>query len=185
MPSNRKHRRKPANPNGQIQKGITNMPTQTATTPLTVVPGPDIQDIQNTFDARMTLTEAIEDLKKKRADAKADLAQAIAKALAAAPLNVDTAVAQYDAGKKSDDALAAKIKACEELRPIIKEHEEELKKTQRDAVAAYLEVKLGKLEAEMSSEEGKEALLKHEITETKKLLRELEKPPYTEAAKSK
>jgi hypothetical protein len=162
------------------------MPTQTAATPLTVVPGPDIQrDIQNTFDAPRTLREAIKDLKKKRADAKADLAQAIAKDLAAAPLNVDSAVARYNAWKTSDDALAAKIEVCEELRPIIEEHEEELKKTQRDAVAAYLEVKLDKLEAEMASEEGKEALLKHEITETKKLLRELEKPPYTEAAKSK
>ena len=163
------------------------MPTSTATTPLTVVPGPDVQqDIANTFDAPGILAQAIEDLTKKRADARVDLARAIAKDLAAAPLNVDSAVARYDAWKTSDDALAAKIKACEELRPIIEEHEEELKRTQRDAVAAYLKVKLGKLEAEMASEEGKEELLKHEITATKKLLQQLEKkPPYAEAAKSK
>jgi hypothetical protein len=169
-----------------IQKGITNMPTQTATAPLIVVPGSDIQrEIQNTFDAPRILAEAIQDLKKKRDDAKADLAQAIAKDLASAPLNVDSVVARYNAWKTSDDALAAKIKTCEELGPIIEEHEEELKRTQNNAVADYLEVKLDKLEAEMASEEDKEELLKHEIIETKKLLRELEKPPYTEAAKSK
>jgi hypothetical protein len=60
-----------------------------------------------------------------------------------------------------------------------------LKKTQRDAVAAYLKGKLEKLEAEMASEEGKEALLGHEIAATQKLLRELGKPPYAAEAKSK
>ena len=94
-------------------------------------------------------------------------------------------MARYNAWKTSDDALAAKIKACEELRPIIEELEEELKKHQRDAVAAYFKDKLHKLEAEMASEEGKEALLKDEIAATKKLLQELQRPLDAEAAKSK
>jgi hypothetical protein len=60
-----------------------------------------------------------------------------------------------------------------------------LKKTERDAVVEYLEGKLGKLEAEIASEEDKEALLEQEIAATKKSLHELEKPPYSKAAKSK
>jgi uncharacterized protein (DUF2252 family) len=150
------------------------MATQPASVQLSVVPDAQKQkEIENTFDAPRKLAEAIEDLKKKRVDAKADLAQAIAKNLAAAPLNVDSAVAQYTAWKTSDDALAAKIKACEALRPIIVNHEQELKKNQRDAVIAYLEVRLKKLEAEMDSEEGKEELLKLEIIDTRKLLQKL------------
>jgi hypothetical protein len=165
---------------------MATQPTPKPAPQLTVVPDAQLEkEIENTIAAPRNLADAIEAFKKNRADAKTDLAQAIAKDLAAAPLNVDNAVARYNAWKTSDDALAAKIKACDELRPIIEEHEEELKKTQRDAVAAYLKGKLEKLEAEMASEEGKEALLGHEIAATQKLLRELGKPPYAAEAKSK
>ena len=159
------------------------MTTQTAPVQLGVVPAP--KEIENTMGARKILEAAIEDFKNKRSTAKAELANSLGKDLAVAQLDVASAMARYNAWKTSDDALAAKIKACDELRPIIEELEEELKKNQRDAVVAYLKGKLLKLETEMASEEGKEALLKQEIAATKKRLHELEKPPYAEAAKSK
>ena len=159
------------------------MTTQTAPVQLGVVPAPN--EIQNTMGAGKILRAAIEDFKNKRNTAEAELANSIGKDLAVAPLDVASAVARYTAWKTSDDALAAKIKACDELRPIIEELEEELEKNQRDAVVAYLKGKLLKLETEIASEEGKEALLKQEIAATKKQLKELERPPSAEAAKSK
>jgi hypothetical protein len=163
------------------------MPTQTATTPLAVVLGSDIlREIENTFDGLGKLSEAIEDLENKRAAAKADLVQAIAKDLAAAPLNVDSAVARYNAWKTNDKALADKIEVCEkELPPIIKEHEEELKEIHREAVVVYLNTKLQKLETEKASEEQEEERIKREIAKTKKLLHELEKPASATVTKSK
>ena len=159
------------------------MTTQTAPVQLGVVPSP--KEIENTMGALEILEAAIEDFKNKRSMAEAELANSLGKDLAVAPFKVESALAQYNTWKTSDDALAAKIKACDELRPIIEELEEELEKNQRAAVVAYLKGKLEKLEAEMASEEGKEAFLKHEIAATKKLLHELQKPPYAEAAKSK
>jgi hypothetical protein len=160
------------------------MATQIATTELTVVPGLELQaDIASTFDAAGKLREAVDGLNKKRADDRSSLAQAVAKALAAAPL-AENIVPLYNTFKTGDDARAAEINACEALQPIIREHAEQLIADRREAVAAYLEAKLTKLEAEIASQEVKSTVLELEIEATKRLIEELRSPHRAEAAKN-
>jgi len=162
------------------------MPSQTATTPLTVVPAPDVQQaFASTFYAPAKLSEAIEDFERQRADAKNALARSLAEDFAVDRPNVAGAITRYQTWEINDKALVAKIEVCRKLRCIIEEHIEDLKRTRRDEVKAFLQGKLYKLEAEKAFEEGKERFLQGEIKETRDLLQQLEKPPYAASAKSK
>ena len=75
------------------------------------------------------------DLERQRADAEAVLARSLSKSLAAGRLNMNRAIAQHKAWRTKDDALAAKIKACEELRTFIDERTEALETTPRKAAS--------------------------------------------------
>jgi len=162
------------------------MANQTAPVQLSVVPTAETQkEIENTLDAPRRLFDAVEDFKKKRADAATELAQALSKDLAASPLNVDSAIEKHKAWKAKDDALAAKIKTAEELEPIVVWRIDELKTTQPEVLKAVLERKLEQLEKEAAAEKDKAALLKDQIDSLKKLLQELEKPASTAPTKSK
>jgi hypothetical protein len=73
---------------------------------LSVVPDVQMQkEIENTLDAPKRISDAIEDLKKKQTDAQAELAQALARDLAVAPLNIDSSVEKQQAWKVKNDAL--------------------------------------------------------------------------------
>jgi hypothetical protein len=162
------------------------MPTQTAPTPLIVVPGPDVQQaFANTFYAPAKLSEAIEDFEKQRTEAKDALARSLAEDFAVDRPNVAGAITRYQNWETNDKTLVTKIEVCRKLRCIIEEHIEDLKRTRRDEVKAFLEGKLYKLEAERASEEDKETFLQGEIKKTRDLLQQLEKPPYAASAKRK
>jgi hypothetical protein len=162
------------------------MPTQTAPTPLTVVPGPDVQQaFANTFYAPAKLSEAIENFERQRAEAKNALARSLAEDFAVDRPNVAGAITRYQNWETSDKTLVTKIEVCRKLRCIIEEHIEDLKRTRRDEVKAFLKGKLYKLEAERASEEVKETFLQGEIKKTRDLLQQLEKPPYAASAKRK
>ncbi|MGB9277908.1 MAG: hypothetical protein WCC08_22025 [Terrimicrobiaceae bacterium] len=153
------------------------MATQPAPVELRLVPTAQTQkEIENTIDALRRLSEAIEEFKKKRANAEAELAQSLARDLAAGPLNVERAIEKHKAWKATEDLLAAKINTAEELRPIIEELIEELKCSQPDALKAVLRRKLEQLEEEAAAEQDKAALLKEQIDSLKALLQEIEKP---------
>lgn len=153
---------------------------------LSVVPTAEMQkEIENTINAPGRLTEAIEKLKKECADADAALVQSLSKDLAAAPLNVDSAIERYKAWKTKDDALAARIKTAEELRPIIQRRIDELKTTQPELLKAVLQRKLEQLENEAAAEKDKAALLQKQIGEFKALLNELERSEKKEQAAAK
>jgi polyhydroxyalkanoate synthesis regulator phasin len=170
----------------KVNKEANHMANQPVPMQLSVVPGLEAQkEIENTLDAPRRLSETIEDLEKKRADAQAELAQSLAKDLAAGPLNVDSAVEKYKAWKAKDDALAAKIKIAEELRPIIDERIEELKDTQAEALKAVIRRKLDELQKEAEVEKDKAELIEKQIESLTKLLGELEKPASAAVAKSK
>ncbi len=72
----------------------------------------------------------IQNLKRKRIDAEAELARSLSRDLARGPLNVESAIAKHKAWRAIDDALAAKIQAAEEVQTFIEERIEELKTTQ-------------------------------------------------------
>jgi polyhydroxyalkanoate synthesis regulator phasin len=153
------------------------MATQLATVELRLVPTEQTQkEIENTIDAPRRLAEAIEEFKRKRANAEAELAQSLAKDLAAGPLNVESAIEKHKAFKARDDLLASKINTAEELRPIIEELIEELKRSQPDALKAVLRRKLEQLEKEAAAEQDKAELLKEQIDSLKALLEEIDKP---------
>lgn len=153
---------------------------------LSVVPTAEMQrEIENTLDALRKLLDAIEDLKKKRAVDEVELAQSLGKDLTAAPLNVDSAIEKHKAWKTKDEALVAKIKAAEELQPIIERRIEELKSSQPQVLKAVLHRKLEQLETEAAEEKDKAALLKEQIASLKSLLQELEKHAHTEATSKK
>ena len=153
------------------------MATQLATVELRLVPTVQTQkEIENTIDAPRRLAEAIEEFKRKRANAEAELAQSLAKDLAAGPLNVESAIEKHKAFKARDDLLASKINTAEELRPIIEELIEELKRSQPDALKAVLRRKLEQLEKEAAAEQDKAELLKEQIDSLKALLEEIDKP---------
>lgn len=76
----------------------------------------------------------IKELEKQRADAEAELSQSLSKELTACPIDVERAIEKHKAWRAKDDALAEKIKACEELRTFIEERIEELKTTQPEGV---------------------------------------------------
>ena len=162
------------------------MSAQPAPVALSVVPDAQTEkEIENNLDAPRRLSEAIEDLEKKRADAQAELAQSLAKDLAAGPLNVDSAIEKHKAWKARDDALSAKIKTAEELRPIIDERVKELKATQAEALKAVIRRKLDQLRKEAEVEKDKAELIEKQIERLTKLLGELEKPASAAVAKSK
>ena len=159
------------------QKGTTHMATQLATLELRVVPIPETQkEIENTLDAPRRISEAIENFKKQRADAEAELVRSLRKDLAVAPFNVERAIEQYKAWKARDDALAAKIEIAEQLRTIIEKRIDELKTTQAEALKAVIQRKIEQLEKEAAVEQDKAALLQEQIDALKELLQELEKP---------
>jgi hypothetical protein len=76
----------------------------------------------------------IKELEKQRADAEAELSQSLSKELTACPIDVERAIEKHKAWRAKDDALAAKIKDCEELRTFIEERIEESKTTQPEGV---------------------------------------------------
>lgn len=153
------------------------MPSQPAPVQLSVVPTAQTQkEIENTIDAPRRLAEAIEEFKKKRANGEAELAQSLAKDLAAGPLNVESAIEKHKAFRARDELLASKINTAEELRPIIEELIEELKRSQPDALKAVLRRKLEQLEKEAAAEQDKAELLKEQIDSLKALLEEIDKP---------
>jgi chromosome segregation ATPase len=154
------------------------MPSQPAPVQLSVVPTPGTEkEIENTLDAPRRLAEAIENFKKQRADAEAEFVRLLRKDLATAPFNVESAIEKHKALKARDDALAAKIKTAEELRPIIEELIEELKRSQPDALKAVLRRKLEQLEKDAAAEQEQAELLKEQIDSLKALLEEIDKPP--------
>jgi phage replication-related protein YjqB (UPF0714/DUF867 family) len=75
----------------------------------------------------------IQNLKRKRTDAEAELARSLSKDLARGPLNVESAIAKHKTWRAIDDGLAAKIQAAEEVQTFIEERIEELKATQPGA----------------------------------------------------
>jgi phage replication-related protein YjqB (UPF0714/DUF867 family) len=75
----------------------------------------------------------IQNLKRKRTDAEAELARSLSKDLARAPLNVESAIAKHKTWRAIDDGLVAKIQAAEEVQTFIEERIEELKTTQPEA----------------------------------------------------
>ena len=80
------------------------MTTQSASVKLSVVPDAQTQkEIENTIDAPRRLSEAIEDFKRKRAEAEGELAQSLNKDLATAPLNADSAIEKHKAWKAKDE----------------------------------------------------------------------------------
>ncbi len=79
---------------------------------------------------RFLLCMFVRDLEKKRAEGEAELAQSLSEDLAAGPFDVESAITKHKAWLARDEGLAAKIKACEELRTFIEERIEELKTTQ-------------------------------------------------------
>jgi SAM-dependent methyltransferase len=79
---------------------------------------------------RFLLCIFIKDLEKKRAEGEAEFAQSLSKDLAAGPIDVESAIEKHKAWSAKDDALAVKIKACEELQTFIEERIEKLKTTQ-------------------------------------------------------
>jgi hypothetical protein len=167
------------------QKGKTAMATQTAPT-LTVVPSPGTQDqIKNIITAPRILADAIDRFKKNRTDAETELAQSLSKDLAAAPLNVDSAIGKYQAWKAKDDALRVKIEAAEKLLPIIYNLIEELEASQPDALKAVIQREIEQLQKEATAEKDKAALLKEQIDALKALLHELEKTGQATTAKRK
>lgn len=162
------------------------MTTQTATTPLTIVPGRDVQQaFANTFYAPAKLSEAIEDFERQRAEAKDALARSLAEDFAVDRPNVAGAITRFQTWETNDKTLVTKIEVCRKLRWIIEEHIEDLKRTRRHEVKAFFQGKLEKLEAERASEEDKETFLQGEIKKTRDLLQQLEKPPYAASAKRK
>jgi 3-oxoacyl-ACP reductase-like protein len=98
---------------------------------------------------------------------------------------VDGAIEKYKAWKAKDDALAAKIKTAEDLRPIIQRQIDELVTTDPEVVKAVLQLKLDQLEKESSAEKDKAALLQKQIDEFKVLLSELEKSKKKQQATTK
>jgi phage replication-related protein YjqB (UPF0714/DUF867 family) len=75
----------------------------------------------------------VQNLKKRRAEAEAELTRSLSRDLAAGPLNVESAIAKHKASRAKDDALVAKIQAAEEVQTFIEERIEELKRTQPEA----------------------------------------------------
>jgi phage replication-related protein YjqB (UPF0714/DUF867 family) len=74
----------------------------------------------------------VQNLEARRAEAETELVRALSKDLAAGPLNVERAIAKHRAFRAKDDALAAKIRAAEELETFIEEHVEEVKKIESE-----------------------------------------------------
>ena len=138
----------------------------------------------------------IERLKHERSDAESDLSKSLVRDLAAAPLNVDSAIEIHKIWKAKDGELAAKIKNVEELRPIIERHIMELKNTQAEVLKAVIRRKLDsragdrqifeylEREAGAGAQKDKAALIKAQIDKQidslNSLLGELEKQPAHE-----
>ena len=134
------------------------MATQLATLELRLVPIPETQkEIENSLDAPSRIPEAIENFKKQRADAEAELVRSLRKDLAAATFNVKRAIEQYKAWKARDDALAARIEIAEQLLANIEKRIEELKTTQAEALKAVIQRKIEQLEKEAAAEQDKAA----------------------------
>ena len=131
------------------------------------------QKINNIVDAPRTLDTAIGQFKTQRAAARSALANTVATDLAAASLNVDTAIAKEQAWKTSDEALAAKIKAAEDLKEIFEKQIEDLTTTQPEVLKSVLQTKIDELEAEVKIEHEQAEVVREQIKFLRSLLHEV------------
>jgi hypothetical protein len=151
-------------------------------TPFLLVPpsagssAPTPQQIENIIDAPRSLVEALDEFKKKRKDAAAELVSTLARDLGAAPLNVEKAIARHRTWRTGDELLASKIETAEQLRPIVEGLLEELKGSHPDAFKAALHGKLDQLVKEATAEQEEVVLLKQQIEYLRAFLQRIEKP---------
>jgi exonuclease V gamma subunit len=170
----------------KINKEATYMTNQPVPVQLSIVPGPETQkEIENTLDAPRRISEAIENFKKQRAEAEAELARSLAKDLAAGPLNVEIAIEKHKAWKAKDEAVAANSKTAEELQPMLEQRIQELGSTQPEVLKAAIQSKLEQLEKAAAEEKEKTALLKEQIDALKTRLQELNKQEHRATASTK
>jgi DNA repair exonuclease SbcCD ATPase subunit len=143
---------------------------------------PDSQarkEIEEAIDAFPKLEEAIAELKKQRKDAKGELAQLVARDLAAAPQSIDTAIARDKAWKAKDEALEAKISAAGQLQRKIEARINELKTAQPDAFREVIQARLAQLARETAEDKSKMDVRKKQIAKLKAAEAQVTKPPRT------
>ena len=135
--------------------------TATATAPISVMP--DAKEVGNTIDATGIFLAAIEDYKQQRIAARAALANSLGQDFANAPPNVENAIAKETAWQAQDQALAAKIKAAEDLLTIVEGQIDVLEAMQPEALCTVLQAKIAQLEAAMAAQEDQEKSLTERI----------------------
>jgi hypothetical protein len=129
-----------------IRKGPTFMAKPPPAVQAGAIPDPQtLKEIGNVLDLHRKLEEAVEELKKQRAVAEAELTQLV-KYFAVAPLSVDTAIARHKALKAKYAALEAKITDAEELLSVIDERIKELKKEKAEAFETVRQQRLDQLD---------------------------------------
>jgi uncharacterized protein YhaN len=141
---------------------------------MSVQPAQVQRKIENVFDTRRKLEEAIKRWENERVLAEAELIQSFDTNLTTAPLLVDGAIAKYEAWNAKGEPLAAKITAAETVLAIIKTLMEKLEKTEPAIFRAFKK----RYEEQQESEE---AFLKTIEGITKKA----EKPAHATTDKSK
>jgi chromosome segregation ATPase len=154
------------------------MPTPPTAVPISVLPDAQKQkqleqEIDHTIDAPGKLRTTIEEFQKEILNAETELTKSIANDLAAAPLNVDPAIAKLEAYKSKRKTLEAKIDDCKELLIIITARIEELEQTQPETLRSVVEAKLDQLEKQVLAETETEAQLQEQITALEDLLKHL------------
>ena len=152
---------------------------------LTVLPGPQTQkEIENTLDAVPKLLLEIEELKRKHADALTELRQSLAKDLATAPLNTNTAAQKHKAWETKEQALVAKDKTAHDLLDSIGHLVTRLIQTQPEATEPVLLRKIEQLKHEAASEQAKVDRLRNQIGTWEALLETISESVAAQTAKT-
>jgi hypothetical protein len=131
------------------------------------------QQVSNVVDAPRILANAIEQFKAQRTTGRTDLASALVKDLATAPLNVESAINREKAWKTSDETLVAKIEAADELKEILEKYIGDLKTTQPDVLRTVLHAKVDELEAQVKVEHEEAEVLREQIKFLRSLLHDV------------
>jgi hypothetical protein len=139
----------------------------------------EVDKIKRTVEAPRILDSTIQNFKKERTKAREDFEKSLATAISGASFKVDDAIGSYNAWRATHDALEAKIKTAEALRPIIEKLLEELKGSHREALNAVIV----QLENEAAAKDQKARSIKEQIACLEALLGESRRSSAT--AKSK
>ena len=119
--------------------------------------------VSRVVDGPQIMADAIEKFRTQKNTSRANLANALVKAMSTAPLDPENAISQERARETNEQTLHAKIEAAEEVKKILEKYICDLNTTQPALLHTVIQTKVDELEAQMKVEHEETEVLKKQL----------------------